>query len=62
VVLFGNASPAMWRPLGPGHVHCLGGENGEQSQARDIPAEAVIAAWQDMADAIAERDQAAAKG
>lgn len=49
VVLFGNASPAMWRPVGPGPVHCLGGDKGEQSQARDIPAEAVIAAWQAIA-------------
>ncbi|KGM52242.1 hypothetical protein N800_12475 [Lysobacter daejeonensis GH1-9] len=62
VVLFGNASPAMWRPLGPGHVHCLGGENGEQSQARDVPAEAVIAAWQELADAVAERGRAAVPG
>lgn len=49
VVLFGNASPAMWRPVGPGLVECLGGEKGEQSQARDVPAETVIDAWEKTA-------------
>lgn len=60
VVLFGNASPRMWRPLGPGPVHCLGGERGEQGEARDIPAEAVADAWRAMAQALPARSRGAA--
>lgn len=52
LVLFGSASTAMWRPLGPGEVICLGGENGEQSQVRDIPPERVIEAWQQLAETL----------
>lgn len=48
VVLFGAASPQKWRPLGPGRILTLGGEKGEQSRVSDIPAEAVIAAWQSL--------------
>ena len=45
VVMFGSASPAKWRPIGPGAVAILGGERGEASRVRDIPVEDVIAAW-----------------
>ncbi|MBD9480206.1 glycosyltransferase family 9 protein [Pseudoxanthomonas sp. PXM02] len=45
VVMFGAASPAKWRPIGPGAITVLGGERGEASRVRDIPAEDVIAAW-----------------
>lgn len=45
VVMFGAASPAKWRPIGPGAITILGGEQGEASRVRDIPAEDVIAAW-----------------
>jgi ADP-heptose:LPS heptosyltransferase len=45
VVMFGAASPAKWRPIGPGAITVLGGERGEASRVRDIPASDVIAAW-----------------
>ena len=48
VVLFGAASPKKWRPLGPGTILTLGGEKAEQSRVDDIPAEAVIEAWQSL--------------
>lgn len=48
VVLFGAASPQQWRPLGPGRILTLGGEKGEQSRVSDIPAAAVIAAWDSL--------------
>lgn len=48
VVLFGAASPKKWRPLGPGKILTLGGEKGDQSRVSDIPAEAVIAAWESL--------------
>lgn len=48
VVLFGAASPEKWRPLGPGTIRTLGGEKGEQSRVSDIPADAVIAAWESL--------------
>lgn len=48
VVLFGAASPKKWRPLGPGTILTLGGEKGEDSRVSDIPASAVIAAWQSL--------------
>ena len=51
VVLFGAASPKMWRPLGPGRILTLGGKKGEDSRVSDIPADAVISAWQSLADA-----------
>ena len=51
VVLFGAASPKMWRPLGPGLILTLGGEKGEDSRVSDIPADAVISAWQSLPDA-----------
>ncbi|CAN7591453.1 hypothetical protein LJR143_004202 [Pseudoxanthomonas sp. LjRoot143] len=46
VVMFGAASPAKWRPIGPGAITVLGGEQGEASRVRDIPAADVIAAWE----------------
>lgn len=48
VVLFGSASPAKWRPIGPGSILVLGGENGEDSRVRDIAAADVIAAWRSL--------------
>lgn len=51
VVLFGAASPKMWRPLGPGRILTLGGEKGEDSRVSDIPADAVISAWRSLPDA-----------
>lgn len=48
VVLYGNASPKKWRPLGPGKILTLGGEKAEQSRVSDIPASAVIAAWESL--------------
>lgn len=48
VVLFGSASPAKWRPIGPGSILVLGGENGEASRVRDIAAADVIAAWRSL--------------
>ncbi len=48
VVLFGAASPQKWRPLGPGKIVALGGEKGEASRVGDIPAAAVIDAWQTL--------------
>lgn len=45
VVMFGAASPAKWRPIGPGAITVLGGEHGEASRVRDIPAADVVAAW-----------------
>lgn len=45
VVMFGAASPAKWRPIGPGAISILGGERGDASRVRDIPAADVIAAW-----------------
>ncbi|MEL1263091.1 glycosyltransferase family 9 protein [Pseudoxanthomonas putridarboris] len=45
VVMFGAASPAKWRPIGPGPIQVLGGEKSEASRVRDIPARDVIAAW-----------------
>lgn len=53
LVLFGAASPAMWRPLGPGSVLCLGGERGEHSRVGDIAPGQVIASWQRLASAAA---------
>ncbi len=48
VVLFGGASPAMWRPIGPGPVIALGGEHGDAGRVADIGAEAVVSAWRDL--------------
>ncbi|MCH6482710.1 hypothetical protein MMG85_03870 [Pseudoxanthomonas sp. LH2527] len=45
VVMFGAASPAKWRPIGPGAITVLGGERGDASRVRDVPAGDVIAAW-----------------
>lgn len=45
VVMFGAASPAKWRPIGPAAITVLGGEHGDASRVRDIPAGDVIAAW-----------------
>ena len=50
VVMFGAASPAKWRPIGPGTITVLGGERGEASRVRDIPAADVIAAWSALPD------------
>ena len=50
VVLFGAASPKKWRPVGPGSILTLGGEKGEESRVSDIPADAVISAWQSLQD------------
>lgn len=50
VVMFGAASPAKWRPIGPGAITVLGGERGEASRVRDIPATDVIAAWSALPD------------
>lgn len=49
LVLFGPASPDMWRPLGPGSVMCLGGERGEQSRVTDIAPGQVVASWRQIA-------------
>ena len=57
VVLFGAAPPSQWRPLGPGPITVLGGERGADSRVEDIPADAVIAAWQALGHA-AERTPA----
>jgi heptosyltransferase-2/heptosyltransferase-3 len=48
VVMFGNASPSKWRPLGPGRILTLGGERGADSRVADIPPDAVIAAWRSL--------------
>lgn len=45
VVLFGSASPAKWRPIGPGAIEVLGGTDGDAGRVRDIPPADVIAAW-----------------
>jgi ADP-heptose:LPS heptosyltransferase len=45
VVMFGNASPLKWRPLGPGKVVVLRGERGDQSEVRDLSAAQVVSAW-----------------
>ena len=45
VTLFGNASPEMWRPLGPGPAAVLGGTRGDDSRVDDIETAEVIAAW-----------------
>ena len=45
VVLFGAASPALWRPIGPGQVVTLGGERGEASRVADLDVADVVAAW-----------------
>lgn len=50
VVMFGAASPAKWRPIGPGAIAVLGGEHGEASRVRDIPPGDVIAAWSALPD------------
>lgn len=49
VVLFGDASPEVWRPLGPGPMALLGGERGADSRVADIDPADVIAAWRDVA-------------
>ncbi|WP_411833861.1 glycosyltransferase family 9 protein [Pseudoxanthomonas mexicana] len=51
VVLFGPASPALWRPIGPGTVIALGGEHEGHGRVRDIPVDSVISAWRQLADA-----------
>lgn len=48
VVLFGDASPAVWHPLGTGPMALLGGERGGDSRVADIDAGEVIAAWQGL--------------
>jgi heptosyltransferase-2/heptosyltransferase-3 len=48
VVLFGSASVAEYRPIGPAQVVVLGGERGAESRVKDIAAEAVIAAWRGL--------------
>lgn len=48
VVLFGNASPNKWRPLGPGTILALGGERGDDSRVSDIQPDAVIGAWKSL--------------
>lgn len=45
VVLFGAASPAQWRPIGPGAIATLGGERGEASRVADLAPGEVVAAW-----------------
>ena len=45
VVMFGQASPLKWRPLGPGVVTVLRGERGDESEVRDLSAAQVVAAW-----------------
>ncbi|HST45346.1 MAG TPA: glycosyltransferase family 9 protein, partial [Luteimonas sp.] len=45
VVLFGAASPALWRPIGPGQVIAIGGERGASSRVADLQVDDVAAAW-----------------
>lgn len=49
VVLFGDAPPGIWHPLGPGPMALLGGARGGDSRVADIDATAVIAAWRGLA-------------
>lgn len=48
VVMFGSASPAKWRPIGPGAIHVLGGERGEASRVSDLQVADVIHAWRTL--------------
>ncbi len=50
VVLFGAASPEKWRPLGPGTVLTLGGEQSDHSRVTDISTDAVMAAWRSLSE------------
>ena len=45
VVMFGAASPAMWRPVGRGAITTLGGERGADSRVADLSSAQVITAW-----------------
>src|SRR5690606_22867695 len=45
VVMFGAASPAQWRPIGPGAIATRGGDRGEASRAADLAPGEVVAAW-----------------
>lgn len=56
VVMFGAASPAKWRPIGPGPIRVLGGEKGEASRVRDIAAADVVAAWRTLPAARSQAD------
>ncbi|MDQ2702841.1 MAG: glycosyltransferase family 9 protein [Pseudomonadota bacterium] len=49
VVLFGDAPPAVWHPLGPGPIALLGGGRGSESRVADVDAAAVAAAWDRLA-------------
>lgn len=49
VVLFGDASPEVWRPLGPGPMALLGGARGVDSRVADIDAADVVGAWREVA-------------
>ena len=48
VVLFGAAPRAMWEPVGMAPMRILGGERGADSRVQDIPAQAVIEAWDSL--------------
>jgi len=48
VVMFGNASPEKWRPIGPGRIIVLGGANGAASRVSDIPPDSAIAGWRSL--------------
>lgn len=45
LVMFGGVSPQKWQPIGPGPIRVLGDE---AHWVRDIPAQAVVEAWQSL--------------
>ena len=47
VVLFGSASPELWRPTGDGPIVLLGGDRGDAGRVADIEPEAVVHAFRD---------------
>lgn len=53
VVMFGAASPAKWRPIGPGAIRVLGGERGSAGRVADLEVADVVHAWR----ALPVRDQ-----
>ncbi|WP_158636533.1 glycosyltransferase family 9 protein [Luteimonas marina] len=48
LVMFGAAPPSKWRPIGPGRIVVLGGDNGADSRVSDIAVDATVDAWRSL--------------
>src|SRR5690606_9448297 len=48
LVMFGAAPPSKWRPIGPGRIVVLGGDNGADSRISDITVDAAVDAWRSL--------------